>query len=323
MTEFETDSADGAQPATPDSYGRPPRDYRLPEGIRLGPVRLQIADLNRSLAFYETTLGLRVLDRRGSHAVLGAHDSDTALVMLQERRGARAAPRRSRLGLFHFAILLPDRPSLGRFVRHLAAMGAAAGSADHLVSESLYLQDPDNLGVEVYADRPRSTWRRVGRELMMATDPLDVRGLEHAAGARTWTGMPPGTVIGHVHLHVGDLAIASDFFGEALGLDTTVWDYPGALFFAARGYHHHLGTNIWAGPDAQPPTEEDAQLLEWTIELPEPTSLGPLADSLARAGRPVEPIDGAGTEPTLLTQDPWGTRLRVVASQAGLRGAQQ
>ena len=121
----------------------------MPEGIRLGPVRLQIADLNRSLAFYETTLGLRVLDRRGSHAVLGAHDSDTALVMLQERRGARAAPRRSRLGLFHFAILLPDRPSLGRFVRHLAAMGAAAGSADHLVSESLYLQDPDNLGVEV------------------------------------------------------------------------------------------------------------------------------------------------------------------------------
>ena len=107
--------------------------------------------------------------------------------------------------------------------------------------------------------------------------------------------MPPGTVIGHVHLHVGDLAIASDFFGEALGLDTTVWDYPGALFFAARGYHHHLGTNIWAGPDAQPPTEEDAQLLEWTIELPEPTSLGPLADSLTRAGRPVEPIDGAGT----------------------------
>ena len=154
---------------------------------------------------------------------------------------------------------------------------------------------------------------------MMATDPLDVRGLEHAAGARTWTGMPPGTVIGHVHLHVGDLAIASDFFGEALGLDTTVWDYPGALFFAARGYHHHLGTNIWAGPDAQPPTEEDAQLLEWTIELPEPTSLGPLADSLARAGRPVEPIDGAGTEPTLVTQDPWGTRLRW---RVGIRALQ-
>ena len=321
MSELETDSADGPEPATPGSYGRLPRDYRLPEGIRLGPVRLQIADLDRSLAFYQTTLGLRLLLRDGSLAVLGAHDNDTALVMLHERSGARAEPKRSRLGLFHFAILLPDRPSLGRFVRHLAEMGAAAGAADHLVSESLYLQDPDNLGIEVYADRPRSAWRRVGRELLMSTDPLDVRGLERAAGATTWTGMPPGTVIGHVHLHVGDLAIASDFFGEALGLDTTVWDYAGALFFAARGYHHHLGANIWAGRDAQPPIEEDAQLLEWTIELPDPALLGPLADSLARSGRPVEPLDQAGTQPTLLTRDPWGTRLRVGGAQAGLRNA--
>jgi catechol 2,3-dioxygenase len=129
---------------------------------------LQIADLNRSLAFYQTTLGLRVLLRDGSRAVLGAHDRDTALVMLHERPGARTALKRSRLGLFHFAILLPDRPSLGRFVRHLAGLGVTAGAADHLVSESLYLQDPDNLGIEVYADRPRSTWRRVGRQLMIA-----------------------------------------------------------------------------------------------------------------------------------------------------------
>jgi len=319
MTEANTHSADGAEPAVPGSYGRAPRGYRLPEDIRLGPVRLQIADLNRSLAFYQTTLGLRVLLRDGSRAVLGAHESDTALVMLHERPGARAAPKRSRLGLFHFAILLPDRPSLGRFVRHLAELGVAAGAADHLVSESLYLQDPDNLGIEVYADRPRSTWRRVGRQLMMATDPLDVRGLERAAGAIAWTGIPRGTVIGHVHLHVGDLAMASDFFGEALGLDATVWDYPGALFFAARSYHHHLGTNTWAGAEAQPPAEEDAQLLEWTIELADLTALAPLADSLARAGVSVERLDQAGTQPALLTRDPWGTRLRVSGVQAGSR----
>jgi len=173
MSELETDSTDGAEPAAPGSYGRLPRDYRLPEGISLGPVRLQIADLNRALAFYQTTLGLLLLRRDGPHAVLGAHGSDTAPVTLDERAGARAAPHRGRLGLFHFAILLPDRPSLGRFVRHLAQIGAAAGAADHLVSESLYLQDPDNLGIEVYADRPRSAWRRVGRELLMSTDPLD------------------------------------------------------------------------------------------------------------------------------------------------------
>ena len=319
MTELEPDSADGAEPAMPGSYGRAPRGYRLPEGTRLGPVHLQIADLNRSLAFYQTALGLQVLRREGPDAVLGPQDSDTALVMLHEHPGACEAPRRGRLGLFHFAILLPDRSSLGRFVRHLEEIGAAAGAADHLVSESLYLQDPDNLGIEVYADRPRSTWRRVGRQLMMTTDPLNRQGLERAAGAATWTGMPSGTVIGHVHLHVGGLAAASDFFAEALGLDATVWNYPGALFFAASGYHHHLGANTWAGRGAQPPTESDAQLLEWTIELPDATALAPLADSLARAGCPVERLGQAGAEPALLTRDPWGTRIRVWVPQAGSR----
>ena len=136
--------------------------------------------------------------------------------------------------------------------------------------------------------------------------------------------MPPGTVIGHVHLHVGDLR---DRRPTSLAKRSVLTPPSGTIL--ARCSSRRGATiitsaaNIWAGPDAQPPTEEDAQLLEWTIELPEPTSLGPLADSLARAGRPVEPIDGAGTEPTLVTQDPWGTRLRVVASQAGLRGAQQ
>src|SRR3989442_1051304 len=172
--------ATGAQPATPGSYGEAPSGYRLPEGTRLGRVRLQIADLARSLAYYEGTLGLRVLRRDGSIAVLGAQRDDSPLVELHERPGVRPAPRRGRLGLYHFAILLPDRASLGRFVRHVGEIGERVGAADHLVSESLYLQDPDNLGIEVYADRPRSAWRRIGRELMMATDPLDVAGLVRA-----------------------------------------------------------------------------------------------------------------------------------------------
>jgi catechol 2,3-dioxygenase len=318
MTRLEPDSAEGAERAIPGSYGRAPRGFRLPEGTRLGPVHLQIADLNRSLAFYQTTLGLQVLRRDGPHAVLGPQDSDTVLVMLHEHPGARETPRRGRLGLFHFAILLPDRSSLGRFARHLEEIGVAAGAADHLVSESLYLQDPDNLGIEVYADRPRSTWRRVGRQLMMTTDPLNLEGLERAE-ATSWTGMPSGTVIGHVHLHVGHLATASDFFSEGLGFDATVWDFPGALFFAAGGYHHHVGANTWAGRGAQPPTEADAQLLEWTIELPDITALAPLADSLARAASPMKRLGEAGAEPALLTRDPWGTRLRVWVAQAGPR----
>lgn len=303
-------NADGAQPATPGSYGEAPRGYRLPAGARLGPVRLQIADLGRSIAYYETTLGMRVLHRDGARAVLGARHDDQPLVELRERAGVRSPPRRGRLGLFHFAILLPDRPSLGRFVRYLGEIGASVGAANHLVSESLYLQDPDNLGIEVYADRPRGTWRRIGRELMMATDPLDFTGLARDAGTEPWTGMPHGTVMGHVHLHVGDLTAASAFYSDALGFDRTVWRYPGALFLAADGYHHHLGTNTWAGAGATPPTEEDAQLLEWTIVVPNETSLDEAFESLARTGAPVEQQSRDGVR-SLVTRDPWGTAIRL------------
>src|SRR5205085_6381729 len=144
-------------------------------------------------------------------AVLAAHGDEAPLVVLEERTGVRPAPRRGRLGLYHFAILLPDRASLGRFMLHLGELGVRAGASDHLVSEAFYLQDPDNLGIEVYADRPRDTWRRVGRELMMATDPIDAAGLAQAAGGAPWRGMPAGTTMGHVHLHVGDIDTGSAF----------------------------------------------------------------------------------------------------------------
>jgi catechol 2,3-dioxygenase len=301
----------GAQPATPGSYGAAPSGYRLPEGTRLGPVRLQIADLARSLAYYEGTLGMRVLRRDGSSALLGPQGADTPLVELHERAGVRPVPHRRRTGLFHFAILLPDRPSLGRFVRHVGEINERVGAANHLVSESLYLQDPDNLGIEVYADRPRSAWRRIGRELMMATDPLDVAGLVRDAGPEPWMGMPAGTAMGHVHLHVGDLSVASAFYSEALGFDRTVWQYPGALFLAASGYHHHLGTNTWAGSGATSPAAEEAQLLEWTIELPDRASLDAAWRSLAGAGYGAEWDGEAGTAHALVTRDPWGTPVRL------------
>lgn len=280
--------------------------YRLPEGTRVGRVRLQIADLARSLAYYEGTLGLRVLGRDASSALLGAHGAETPLVALQQRAGARPAPQRGRTGLFHFAILLPDRPSLGRLARHLGERGERVGMADHLVSEALYLQDPDNLGVEVYADRPRQTWRRSGRELVMATDPLDLPGLLREAGSEPWTGMPAGTTMGHVHLHVGDLGAAAAFYSDALGFDRTVSQYPGALFLATGGYHHHLGTNTWAGTDATPPPADEAQLLEWTIELPDPATLDAASQRLTRAGYPATLSGGA-----LLVRDPWGTSLKL------------
>jgi catechol 2,3-dioxygenase len=305
--------AEGAESAEPGSYGRPPRGLRLPDTTRLGQVRLQVADLTRSVSFYQDVLGLRFLEGSGPSAVLAAHGDETPLVELRELPGARPVPRKGALGLYHFAILLPDRPSLGRLVRHLGEIGVRAGAGDHLVSESFYLQDPDNLGIEVYADRPRSTWRRVGRELMMATDPVDVGALLQTAGDARWSGAPAGTTMGHVHLHVGDLEQADAFYSESVGFDRTVWHYPGALFLAAGGYHHHLGTNTWAGPAATPPQPDDARLLEWTVVLPDISSLAAAEESLTRGNYSAAREGASGRE--LVTQDPWGTQLRFISTE--------
>jgi catechol 2,3-dioxygenase len=296
-----------AEPAVPGSYGEPPRGYRLPEATRLAGVKLQISDLERSLGFYGTALGLRLLERGDAWATLGRERSERVLIELVERKGTRPAGRSGRLGLYHFAILLPDRESLGRLVRHMMQSGIRPGAGDHLVSEAFYLNDPDGHGIEVYADRPRSAWRRVGRELMLATDPVDVEALLRAGGDAPWTGMPAGSVIGHVHLHVGNIEEAAAFFSEGLGFDRITWSYPGALFLGAGGYHHHLGTNTWAGPAAKPADGDVARLLEWTIELPDEESIASVGDQLEQAGYTAD-RRGAGE---LVTRDPWGTQIRL------------
>ena len=304
----------GDEPATPGSFGQAPAGFRLPAETRVGPVRLEIADLGRSVDYYSDILGLRVLHRGAREAVLAANDSVRPLVVLDERPGAAPSPRRGRLGLYHFAILLPDRASLGRFLRHLAHAGVRAGSADHLVSEAFYLQDPDNLGIEVYADRPRDAWRRMGRQLMMATDPIDIPSLVNAAGSTPWTGMPLGTVMGHVHLHVGAIDDAAGFYSDALGFDRTVWSYPGALFLSAGGYHHHLGTNTWAGAAARPAVEGEARLAEWTLDLPDAEAIERAAASVRAAGATVE-RDGSDA----IMRDPWGTQVRLRVAEPGTR----
>lgn len=290
--------AAAAQPALPGSYGEAPPAFRLADALRLGAVRLQVSDLDRSVAWYTEVLGFAELSRRSDEVALGGRAATEPLVVLEHRPGTVPVRPWSRLGLYHFAILLPDRPALGRFVQHLAAIGARAGASDHLVSEALYLQDPDGLGIEVYRDRPRAEWQRVGRELMMASDPLDFAAVAAAGKSEPWTGMPAGTVVGHLHLHVGDIARAAEFYSTALGFDRTVWRYPGALFLGAGGYHHHLGTNVWA-QGAPPPADRDARLLEWHIVTPNAAAA---LQSVAEAGFHV---DGD------LARDPWGTAVRV------------
>ena len=186
-------------------YGIRPPGYRLPDATRIGTVRLQVSDLAQSLTYYQRVLGMRVLEQGTGRAVLGAHGADASILELREKRGARMVPRRGLLGLYHFAILLPDRASLGRFLQHLAELGAKAGMSDHLVSEAVYLQDPDNLGIEVYADRPRELWKHADRQLIMATEPLDARAVVAAAGTTQWTGIPAGTrIAGRDNVSGGD-----------------------------------------------------------------------------------------------------------------------
>lgn len=302
-----------------DDFGIRPQGFRLPERTRIGTVRLQVADLVRSLDYYTRVLGFEVRSQEPQRAGLGAQGGDRSLIELVERPGAQPVPRGGLLGLYHFAVLLPDRAALGRFASHLATLGIHAGSADHAVSEAIYLSDPDGLGIEVYTDRPRAAWRIDStRQLFMTTAPLDVRGVIAAAGGTPWTGMPPGTTIGHVHLHVGDLSAAEAFYHHALGFDKIVWNYPGALFLSAGGYHHHLGTNTWsAGPPAD---ERHARLLSWDLVLPRRSDAEAAAQGLAAAGHAPTVTAEAWT-----VADHWGTPLRIVvedptpsASQGGL-----
>lgn len=287
-------------------HGIRPKGYRLPDTTHLGRVRLQVADLDRSIDFYEKVLGLRLIRRSEDSASLGPHGEDREIVHLRQLRSARAVPRRGRLGLYHFAILLPDRASLGRFVSHLSEIGAYAGMSDHFVSEAVYLTDPDGLGIEVYADRPRDAWRYDERQLYMTTNNLDVDDVLKEAGGVQWTGMPRGTVLGHVHLYVDDIDSAEAFYHNALGFDKVVWSYPGALFMSAGGYHHHLGTNTWAR-GAPAATDADARLLEWEIVVPTKEDAEQAARSVKDAGYAVKK-DGS----EWLLTDPWGTGLRLV-----------
>ena len=282
--------------------------FRLPDATMLGSVRLQVSDLDRSIDYYHRIIGLVTVGQGANGADLAARDDGPVLVELREHKLAAPVPRRGRLGLYHFAILLPERAALGRFVSHLAESGTRAGMSDHLVSEAVYLNDPDGLGIEVYCDRTRSSWRRVDGQIAMATNPLDVDALVESAGGKQWTGMPAGTTIGHVHLHVGDIEDAATFYCDGLGLEKTVWSYPGALFMAAGGYHHHLGTNTWA-TGATRPADSESRLLHWQVVVPTPDDAAAAAANLRAGGHPVIAA-GAAWRAT----DPWGTTLEIIAA---------
>lgn len=236
----------------------------LPADAHIGSVSLTVSDLDRSVSFYRDILGFQESTRDGRTAYLSA--GGPVLLELHELRDAVPKPRRS-TGLFHFAILVPSRPALGRSLRRLAdRQWPLSGVADHLVSEALYLNDPDGLGIEIYRDRPRETWRVANGEVAMATDPLDLNQVANEPGAELpWHGLDAETVIGHVHLHVSRLDEGEAFYCDQIGFEPMVRSYPGALFVAAGGYHHHLGMNTWMGVGAAPPPENAVGMPSFTV----------------------------------------------------------
>jgi catechol 2,3-dioxygenase len=232
----------------------------------IGPVHLRVAHVAQVRSYYERAIGLGTLEETNDTVALGA---DTPLVVLHHHPDAAPAPART-TGLFHLAILVPGRPDLARALQRVVAAGERfTGASDHFVSEALYLRDPEGNGIEIYRDRPREEWRyEPNGELRMGTIALDLDGVIADMPGGEDTGMPAGTVIGHVHLHVADLGPAELFYAGRLGFDVTVRSYPGALFLSRDGYHHHIGLNTWAGQGAPPPPPGSRGLEYFEIEGP-------------------------------------------------------
>jgi catechol 2,3-dioxygenase len=263
---------------------------QLPSQTHIGQVHLSVADLSRSLAYYQQSIGLRLLAQDDTWHYLGA--GQTTLLALRAKNGRR--PTSPTTGLYHYALLLPSRLDLARTLRHLLQNQVPlSGWSDHAVSEAVYLTDPDGHGIEIYRDRPRSEWEFPQGKLKMTVDPLDVEGIlkDLPAHDDTWAGLPDGTVMGHIHLHVAHMPATLNFYVDLLGFDLMAQYGTQASFVAAGGYHHHLGLNTWAGVGVPPPPE-DAIRLEWfEIRLPETADLNRLARHLSSQGQSLQKQD--------------------------------
>jgi catechol 2,3-dioxygenase len=259
---------------------------RIDPGTSMGPVRLTVADAEGVRDFYRDAIGLSELQAEDGIIRLGTDGgADGSIVELVGDPGAPPRPRGTS-GLFHLAILVPTRADLARALQRVAEAGwHLSGASDHLVSEALYLSDPEGNGIELYCDRPREEWPIRDGVIQMDTLPLDLDGvLGELRREDAESGMPPGTRIGHVHLNVGDLAAAEAFYSGALGFDVTVRGYPGALFVSAGGYHHHLGLNTWAGEGAPAPPAGSRGLRRFEVRLPGADQLAAEEDRLREAG---------------------------------------
>jgi catechol 2,3-dioxygenase len=279
----------------------------IPATTRMGAVHLTVADLDRSLDYYGRDIGLDVLVRDEGRASLGAGGAE--LLGLVEEPGAR--PATGHTGLYHFALRVPERSDLARWLAHAARDRVPlVGMSDHFVSEALYLADPDGHGIEIYHDRPRDVWEgKVGSRL--TTDPLDVGSLVDELddpSTAPFDGLPGGTDMGHVHLQVADIPEAVAFYRDVLGFALQAELLGSAAFFGAGGYHHHVGANIWHSRGAPPAPAGTAALRHATIVLPDAEARDAVAARVADSGR--EPEAG---EDGVLVRDPSGNKFLLAA----------
>lgn len=275
----------------------------------MGKVHLTVANLNRSLDYYQNGIGLHLNRRVEDTVYLGAGGKD--LLVLQEQPGAR--PTRGTTGLYHYALLVPSRIELARTLHHLIATNTPIGGAsDHAVSEALYLTDPDGHGIEIYRDRPRSEWQFPGSKLKMTVDPFDFEGVlaELSGSEPAWNGVHADTMMGHVHLHVAYMPETLKFYVELLGMDLMAQYGTMASFVAAGGYHHHLGLNTWAGVGAPPPPTDTAHLLSYEIVLPNAAALAQTVNHLQTSGVAVMKQENG-----YYLQDPSQNGIILVAAQ--------
>lgn len=271
--------------------------------MRIGGVRLRVRDLDAVASFYKSALGLVQLGAAGGHITLGTES--TPLLELFGEPGLAANDRRQ-AGLFHTAFLMPSRPDLARWLAHAVATGVALqGASDHIVSEAIYLTDPEGNGIEVYVDRPVSRWHDQGGSIRMATDALDAQDLLAAAGGTHWEGFPVGGTIGHVHLQVGETSESDRFYSEILGFDIAT-RYPGASFYGSGGYHHQLAGNVWNSRRVGKRPKGMAGLDAVQILVRDAATLASIAKRAESAGVEITTDRGGVT-----LFDPWGTAITL------------
>jgi catechol 2,3-dioxygenase len=271
----------------------------------VGHVNIKVENLERSLQYYQEIIGLTILEQTSRTAKLTT-DGKTSILSLEQPEDVLPKQEKT-TGLYHFALLLPKRSDLANIVVHLTEKGIRFGSSDHLVSEALYLYDPDGNQIEIYIDRDPSEWTWNGEEVAMTIDPLDFEDLlKSTEPGKRWTSLPRDTVMGHIHLYVAELVKTEEFYVKGLGFNVVNRYGDQALFLSTEKYHHHIGVNTWNGVGAQKPAENSVGMESFTLILPSEEVIQETIHKLKKIGVSVIEEDGRR-----ITSDPSGNRIEL------------